>query len=537
MPGLSPAFHSDPSASMVLIVAGESALGQETNRAEESAAVAAAPGKGLVQAEAAAVVPGNISSSSVSGSSARRLMMMKMKEQQQQMHQQQRKKLSLSRRRLALSLPPQPVVPADAAASSSSPPRASWSGALSESSPKDKNDARFSVTPLVVDTEGRGYRFQVSVAASGWAPALTLYRGEVPSASSSSSSSKKNGQLVAASSSPLPGKPNSMVLSVGDKLERGEVYSLVVTAAAGTAEKNKDGTENDSASTAVGSFAALASGPGGVYPGATSVPPRWRVESSTVKGGKGDSASASASSAYSTSTTKGVLRRPKVEGEASDSSAVVAFEALPFVLASSGRGFELRVAAGRSASSLKDRSWAPWVAVYELEAFEEALRAASSESSSSSSSELPLSTSGLVATAVAPAPASSKDPSNSVVTLQGLSLEGAGKRYALLVGGRTSADGGDFVAEVFGPEAVKGFVAAATPPPSPSTAPPPPPSSSPPHLVEEAPAPSSSSSSGLLPRLLEPVSVDPPPPSPVKFVQYGIQVRSFFLFFFSDFTF
>ena len=498
---------------MVLLVASESALGRETDRAAESAAVALAPGKGLVSAEAAAATAGNISSSSsstLSSISARRLMAMKRAAKMQHDLQQQQ-----ARKRLLLaSLPPPPGA---SAASAAPPPRASWSGSLSDSSPRDpnKNGARFSATPLVVDTEGQGYRFQVSSAAS-WAPALALYRG---ASFPPSSSEKWQQQLVAASSTPLAGKPNSAVLSVKESLKRGEVYTLVVTAEG--AEKGSSAAPTE----AVGSFAALASGPGGVYPNATSIPPRWRVSSSTAAqgGGAKKNSSSSSSSSPSPLATKGVLRRPEIDGgggkakgdsDNGSSAAVVAVEALPFVLASSGRGFELRVESGASATA-GGRSWSPWAAVYELDAFEEALKAAADSSSSSSSGgpPAPLSTSGLVAQAVAARGSSS-------VALKGLSLEGAGKRYALVVGGRTAADGGEFVAEAFGPEAVKSLFVA---PPSSSSPPPSPPTSSP-HLIEEAPAPSPASSGGL-PRLLEPVSVDPPPPPPVKFAEYGIQVR------------
>ena len=203
---------------MVLLVAGESALGRDTDRAAESAAVALAPGRGLVSAEAAAATAGNITASSSSAAarsspSARRLMAMKrarQMQQQQQQLQQQLQQQQQGRKRLLASLPPQQPPPA----ASADPPRASWSGALSDASPRDpsSNGARFSATPLVVDTEGMGYRFQVSSAAS-WAPALALYRG----ATFPPPSSEKR-QLVAASSSPLAGTPNSAVLSVKESL-------------------------------------------------------------------------------------------------------------------------------------------------------------------------------------------------------------------------------------------------------------------------------------------------------------------------------
>lgn len=526
VPGLSPGFEPDPAASMVLLVAGESALGRDTDReAESAAAVAQGPGAGrggLVSPEAAteARTAGNITAAAArSSTSARRLMAMKRARQMQQQLelQQQRGR----KRLLASSLsPPQPAASAPASAG---PPRASWSGAITEDSPRDpgNNNARFSATPLVVDTEGGGYRFQVSAAAS-WTPALALYRGGALSLPPPPSSSQK---LVAASSAPLAGKPNSAVLSVKESLKRGEVYTLVVTAAAPAADPPSaaDAAEADASAAAVGNFAALASGPGGVYPNATSIPPRWRVSSSTAaaaQGAKKNSSSAS-SSAPSPFSTKGVLRRPEVDGAPGgerDASAVVAFTALPFVLSSSGRGFELRVEAGASATS-KGRSWSPWAAVYELDAFEEALakEKEAAGAASSSSPPPPLSTSGLVAQAVA-------SRNSSTVALRGLSLEGAGKRYALVVGGRTPADGGDFVAEAFGPEAVKSFFPVAAQPPPPQSPPPSSPSPSP-HLIEEAPAPSPSSSSSNLPRLLDPVSVDPPPPPPVQFAEYGIQVR------------
>jgi len=537
--GLSPGFEADPAASMVLEVAGEAALGRDTGRDAESAAVAAAPGRGLAAAEAGGASAGNISASALARASpsARRLLMA-MKQQQQKMQQRQQQ----GRKKLLASLPP------PSSAASAPPPRASWSGALSASSPKDSSDnnndnsgARFSATPLVVDTEGAGYRFQVSSAAS-WAPALALYRGgAIP---------PKGGerpQLVAASSSPLAGKPNSAVLSVRESLRRGEVYTLVVTAAADSAAAA--GGDRDAA---VGSFAALASGPGGVYPGATSVPPRWRVSSSTTAQAQGGAKEEEDSSPPPPSSSRGVLRRPEAEvdgaragaragargGGDRDAPAVVAFEALPFVLASAGRGFELRVQAGASASSspsTKGRSWSPWAAVYDADAFQQALDEAAARASPPGAPPA-LSTSGLVAAAVA------AEGSGSV-TLRGLSLEGAGKRYTLVVGGRTPADGGEFVAEAFGPEAIKGFVAptpmptptpAAAPPPPPSSSPPPPSPSSLPHLIEEASAPAPSSppsSSGGRPRLLDPVSIDPPPPPPVRFAEYGIQVRTRFRFF------
>ena len=541
--GLSPGFEADPAASMVLEVAGEAALGRDTGRDAESAAVAAAPGRGLAAAEAGGASAGNISASALARASpsARRLLMA-MKQQQQKMQQQKmQQRQQQGRKKLLASLPPPP------SAASAPPPRASWSGALSASSPKDSSDnnndnsgARFSATPLVVDTEGAGYRFQVSSAAS-WAPALALYRGgAIP---------PKGGerpQLVAASSSPLAGKPNSAVLSVRESLRRGEVYTLVVTAAADSAAAA--GGDRDAA---VGSFAALASGPGGVYPGATSVPPRWRVSSSTTAQAQGGAKEEEDSSPPPPSSSRGVLRRPEAEvdgaragaragargGGDRDAPAVVAFEALPFVLASAGRGFELRVQAGASASSspsTKGRSWSPWAAVYDADAFQQALDEAAARASPPGAPPA-LSTSGLVAAAVA------AEGSGSV-TLRGLSLEGAGKRYTLVVGGRTPADGGEFVAEAFGPEAIKGFVAptpmptptpAAAPPP-PSSSPPPPSPSSLPHLIEEASAPAPSSppsSSGGRPRLLDPVSIDPPPPPPVRFAEYGIQVRTRFRFF------
>ena len=497
IPGLAPGFGPpDPAASMVLIVAGESALGKDTGPGAASAASAA--------------------------TSARR----------------------------SLLAPPPPPPP---------PPRASWAGTLSRSSPrlpKDGGDARrYSATPLVVDTEGTGYSFQVS-SAGDWLPALALHRGEFPATTNSSTSEEKN-DLLASSPGPLSESPNSAALSVGAPLERGALYTLVVTTAAGAAdaaaaapadaaagekgEKSDGGSSSSPSSSpaAVGDWVALASGPGGVYPGSTSIPPRWMVASSTTAaveerksaaGSSSSSPSSSSSAPEAAGTSRGLLRRPAVSGSTggdNDTSAVVAVATVPFVTAGSAQGFEWRVSAGAasasaSASASTGRSsWSPWVAVYDLAPFQAAAGAPSGGGGGSGTAV----TAGLVAAAVAPEGSTS-------VSLRGLSLRGGGRRYALVVGGRTPADAGEFVAEVFGPEAVKGYVspeAAATAegvdsPPPPLTTPPAivpvgAPSALPPALAP-APAPSSDSP----PSPASPF-VDPPAPPPVPFVQYGIQVR------------
>ena len=531
IPGLSPTFGpQQPAESMVLMAAAEAPIGKDTGSAAAAAAASAAA-----------------SSSSSSSTSARRR--------------------SLLLASTSSSAAPSPSSPPP-------PPRASWAGALSKSSPAllssnngDNSNGgrlRFSATPLVVDTDGDGYRFQVS-SAGNWVPSLALYRGEFV-VGAEGDSEKKNDQLIASSSGPLAGDgsgPNSAALSVTAPLKRGELYTLVITSVAGASAESDDpeaepesdvggsgsGGSNGSLAasssaataplaTAVGDWVALASGPGGVYPDSTSIPPRWTVSAST-------------SSSSGTAAASVALKRPAAAvGSAGDNVATI-----PFVAAAAGKGFEWRVTSSAASSSSSSTPWSPWAAVYELGAFQAAAAA------------------GGKALASAAAPEGSTS-----VTLKDLALEGDGTRYVLVVGGK-SRNGGEFTAEVFGPEAVKGYVSAAadlggvstttppattppavepegapesalapaparrrprvtptpappqqTPAPTDAPTPPPTPQTTAPTDAPTTPKPTDPPTTPAPPTPTPTEFVDPPPPPPVPFVQYGISVKkSFFL--------
>lgn len=495
IPGLSPTFGpQQPAESMVLIAAAEAPLGKDTGRGAASAAAAAAS----------------------STTSARR----------------------------SLLLAATPSAPA------ASPPRASWAGALTKSSPRLSSSsspssdgggrASFSATPFVVDTDGDGYRFQVS-SAGNWVPSLALYRGEFVAGASE----EKNDQIATAAgplSSENSGSPNSAALTVETALKRGELYTLVISPVAGaSAEADDESAEADAeagdggsgggaraaaaaaaaapqvAAAAVGDWVALASGPGGVYPDRTSIPPRWTVSASTA---------AAAAAQSSSSSLPAVLKRPaaaavgvsgSAEGEDSAADGAVPVATIPFVAAASGKGFEWRVTAPSSSSS--SPSWSLWAAVYEL----------GPSKTAASSSAAPAGLGKEVAAAAAPEGSSS-------VSLKDLALEGGGKPYVLVVGGKNAKDaaaaGGAFTAEVFGPQAVKGYVLSPTVVGDLGNSTTTPISTTPPPTTTPAVVPSGAPASAPAPSPSTPTPtptstqfVDPPPPPPVPFVQYGISVR------------